>query len=59
VLHNMLLAVQDSYVISGTDPLRPEARHRDDKGGLAVSEQPFSHSLGVAKRNDLADIFVS
>ncbi|EGZ10364.1 hypothetical protein PHYSODRAFT_518423 [Phytophthora sojae] len=58
VLHNMLLAVQDGYVVLDTDPLRPEAHHRDENGGLVVSEQPFSHLLGVAIRNDLADIFV-
>ncbi|KAG7384751.1 hypothetical protein PHYPSEUDO_002280 [Phytophthora pseudosyringae] len=59
VLHNMLLAVKDRYVVQGTDPLRGKARLRDDSGGLAISEQPFSYTLGLTKRDDLADIFMS
>ncbi|KAG3116599.1 hypothetical protein PI125_g4524 [Phytophthora idaei] len=59
VLHNMLLAVKDSYSVHGVDPLRATAHARDDDGGLAAAEQPFSRKLGVSKRNDLADFFAA
>ncbi|GMF12782.1 unnamed protein product [Phytophthora lilii] len=57
VLHNMLLAVNDSCAVNGEDPQRAEVQVRDDDGGLSVAEQPFSHRLGKTKRDDLADIF--
>ncbi|KAF4136322.1 DDE superfamily endonuclease [Phytophthora infestans] len=59
VLHNMLLAVNDSCAVNGEDPHRAELQVRDDDGGLSVAEQSFSHRLGKTKRDDLADIFMS
>ncbi|KAF4130562.1 DDE superfamily endonuclease [Phytophthora infestans] len=44
---------------SVTDPLRAQPDLISDDGGLTESEQPFSHSLGILKRNDLADTFMA
>ncbi|KAG3074936.1 hypothetical protein PI125_g21846 [Phytophthora idaei] len=59
VLHNMILAVKVSYSVHGVDSLRATAHARDDDSGFAAAEQPFSHKLGVSKRDDLADIFAA
>ncbi|KAG4059732.1 hypothetical protein PC123_g5351 [Phytophthora cactorum] len=59
VLHDMLFAVKDSYSVHGVDPLRATAHARDDDGWLAAAEQPFSHNVGVSKRDDLAVIFAA
>ncbi|KAG3080098.1 hypothetical protein PI125_g20547 [Phytophthora idaei] len=59
VLHNMLLHVKNSQVVHGSDPLPARENQRGDEGGPATLERPVSHSLGVAKRNDLVDVFIS
>ncbi|ETL80565.1 hypothetical protein F442_06086 [Phytophthora nicotianae P10297] len=58
VLHNMLTLMRDGLPIHGEDPLLQDAPAQVSEDPVE-REQAVCHQQGIAKRNDIADIFVS